>query len=106
MSNVTTIKFKGIEIDIGDQRLVCPPLSLSTIEEMRDRLEAMNGVDLQGKVATVIECAHAALKRNYPDITRQQVAEGIDLGTMEDVMLAVMDVSGVERKRRQEAPAC
>lgn len=106
MSNVTKIKFKGIEIELGDQRLVCPPLSLATIEQMRDKLEAMSGADMKDKVSTVIECAHSALKRNYPDITREEVADGIDLGTMEDVMVAVMDVSGAERQRRVAAAPC
>ena len=39
-----------------------------------------------------------ALKRNYPDMTREQVAELLDLSMMRDCMNAVMSVSGMVPK--------
>jgi hypothetical protein len=49
-------------------------------------------------VATVIDTAHAALRRNYPDTTREDVADMLGLENMVEVMECVMDVSGLKRK--------
>ena len=46
---------------------------------------------------TIVDATHAALKRNYPDLTRADVAELVDLGNMVEVIQSVMDVAGVKR---------
>ena len=43
----------------------------------------------------VVDCLHGALVRNYPDMTRADVADLVDLGNMEEVMTAVMKRSGL-----------
>ena len=47
-------------------------------------------------VATVIDATHAALRRNYPDIERGEVAALLDLRNMRDALNAVMNASGME----------
>lgn len=58
-----------------------------------------------GQISTVIDCAHAALKRNYPDLTREEAADLIDIGNMNEVFAAVMDVSGLKRREQEAAQA-
>lgn len=95
----------GIEINFGDESRVVPPLNLATLERMQKRLlEFKGGID-PDSVATVIDAAHSALKRNYPDVTREWVAENIDVGNMSDVMSAVMDVAGMRRRGITEGKA-
>lgn len=93
------VKVKGIEVELGGEILVVPPLPLGALEQLQDRLSVFKG-DIRDKdqVATVIDAAHSALKRNYPDLTREDVANLIDVGNMADVFEAVMDVSGIKRK--------
>ncbi|ENT1749659.1 hypothetical protein CAA71_002200, partial [Neisseria gonorrhoeae] len=45
----------------------------------------------------------AALKRNYPDLTREEAADLIDIGNMNEVFAAVMDVSGLKRREQEAA---
>lgn len=98
------IKVKGVSLVLGDgETYVVPPLSLGVLEAMQERLAAMtgNGLDKES-VATTIDCLHASLKRNYPDMTRARVAdELVDVSNMLDVMSSLMDVSGMKRKAQE-----
>lgn len=93
------VKVKGIAVRLGGESYVIPPLSLGALEQLQGRVAAFQG-DIRDKeqVATVIDAAHAALKRNYPEITREEIADLIDVGNMAEVFEAVMDVSGLKRK--------
>ncbi|MFW5397682.1 MAG: hypothetical protein XXXNARYT_003410 [Candidatus Accumulibacter regalis] len=103
-----TVKHKGIAVDFGGDMLIIPPMALGTLEQLQDSISNFTGdVRSAKQVATVIDAAHAALKRNYPDITREKVAEMIDVGNMAEVFEAVMDISGLKRKELEsqgEAP--
>ena len=94
-----TVKVKGVPFQFGGVTLVIPPLSLGSVEQLQDRLSAMDE-DLSSPeyVGTVIDTVHAALSRNYPDMTRAEVADLIDLENMQEVMLCAMDVAGLKRK--------
>ena len=100
----TLVKFKGISLELGGKAYVVPPLNLGALEQFQDRLEKFSGGIDPESVKTVIDVTHAALQRNYPDITRNDIAELIDVGNMSEVMQAVMDVSGL-RRRGLEASA-
>lgn len=100
------VKVKGIVLNMGGADYVVPPLSLGALEQLQERIAAFTG-DASNKeqVATAIDATFAALKRNYPDLTRQDVAELIDLGNMGEVFEAVMDVSGMKRKAVEQGEA-
>ncbi|MBV8061455.1 MAG: hypothetical protein JO253_08050 [Alphaproteobacteria bacterium] len=94
---MTTPRVKGTAIDFADgSTLIVPPLSLASVEALQDRLVNYKGG--LGDVSVVIDALHASLKRNYPDMTRDQVAELVDIANMQDVMLAVMNTSGLKSK--------
>lgn len=98
-----SLKYKGVKIDFGGEEYVCPPLSLGSLEVLQDQLEKFTGGADSESVKTVIDATFAAMKRNYPQITREFIAETVDLGNMQDVMLAVMDISGLRRKEQEGA---
>jgi hypothetical protein len=91
----------GIDFDFGGGRVyTIAPLTLGALEGLQKRFTALGqGAPTDpANVATVLDAAHAALKRNYPEITRDEVAELVDLGNMSDVLVAVLDVAGLHRK--------
>lgn len=92
-------KIAGIDFDFGVAVLTIPPLSLGDLELLQDRLGKLK-MDMfdTASVGTVIDATLAALKRNYPDITREGVADMIDVANMPDVIQCVMDVAGMRRK--------
>lgn len=101
---MSIVKVKGIPVQLGGEALVVPPLALGALEQLQDRIANFQG-DIRDKeqIATVLDAAHAALKRNYPEITRERVAELVDLENMAEVFEAVMDVSGLKRKALEAA---
>jgi hypothetical protein len=97
--SMPVVKIKGISLDLAGQLLVVPPLSLGAMEQLQDSLASFTGdISDRKQVATAIDAAHAALRRNYPEMTREDVAELVDVSNMVDVFQAVMDVSGARRK--------
>lgn len=100
------VKVKGIEFPFAGGAKVIPPISLGALEQLQGAIAKFNGDALDAsQVATVIDAAHAALKRNYPDITREQVGDMIDVENMGEVFACVMDVSGLKRKADEAGKA-
>ena len=89
---------RGTTIQIDGQSFVFAPLSLGTVEKLLPALQGFQPND----VGTVIDVAHKSLKRNYPDITREDVADMLYMDQLEEVMAAVMSVSGLKNKEAQE----
>lgn len=105
MQTMTTPNVKGIPLLLGSVTYTLPPASLATLEALGPKLDALNakmasagGIQLSdfGVAADLVtEC----LKRNHPDITRQQVAEHIGLESVADVLAMCYDTSGLLRKK-------
>lgn len=93
------VKIKGIALELGGVDFVVPPMTLGALELLQERIEVFTGGFDKGSVATVIDCLHASLKRNYPETTREDAADLVDMANMGEVMQAVMDASGMHRKR-------
>ena len=89
---------RGTTIQIDGQPFVFAPLSLGAIEKLLPALQSFQPSD----VGLVIDVAHKSLKRNYPDITRDDVADLIYMDQLEEVMGAVMAVSGLQSKEVKE----
>jgi hypothetical protein len=91
----------GIEFDFGGgRRYVVPPLALGDLELYQERIAAIQGLQMLDPVAvkTVLDVTHAALSRNYPEMTRDQVGQLIDVGNMDEVLACVLDAGGIKRK--------
>lgn len=82
-----TVRFKGTPIAFGDRTLIVPPLSLRSVMKLQDALDKLAGTpDLQA----VVTLAHEALRRNYPDITHDELVDVLDLNNMQSVVVAMM----------------
>ena len=101
-----TVRIKGVTVELNGANYVIPPIALGALEQLQSRISKFDGnVQDAKQIATVIDCAHAALRRNYPEMTREEVADLIDIGNMGEVFAAVMDVSGLKRKEQEAAQA-
>ena len=91
----------GVEFDFGGARIyLVPPLSLGALQLLQDRiaqLTTLNSLDPVA-VATMIEAAHLALRRNYPAITLAEVAELVDVSNIGEVYECLLDAAGIKRK--------
>lgn len=83
---------RGTVVIVDGQPFVFAPLSLGAVEKLLPALQTFQPND----VGTVIDVAHKSLKRNYPDITRDDVADLLYMDQLTEVMEAVMSVSGLK----------
>ncbi|MCY0270513.1 MULTISPECIES: hypothetical protein [Acinetobacter] len=90
---------RGNEKKIAGQKWIFAPAPLGAIERFQDQLSSASV-----PVAVIIDMAHICLKRNYPDITREFIAdELIDIGNMQEILDLVVNVSGLDHKGDKEA---
>ncbi len=96
------VKIPGIPFPNRPEWII-PPLSLGALELLQERIGKLEAGSVDPEnIRTIVDATHAALVRNYPALTREEVASEIDLGNMMDVIAAVMDVSGVRRKALED----
>lgn len=83
---------RGNPLKINGQVWIFAPLSLGAAEQLMPKIQNFNPSDF----ALVADVAFKSLKRNYPDITREYVAdELLDVGHVNDVFETVMGASGL-----------
>lgn len=104
----TTPTVKGIPLDLGGKIYTLPPSSLATLEAFAKPLDEMNAVFAGTREMSVrdmlfvADFAHACLLRNYPSLTRDEVAKNIGLENVVDVMQMCLDTSGLMRKSLED----
>jgi len=90
----------GATITLGRRAFVVPPLNLGRIKKLQDDLAILAMVPQDAtrfephQLEAAITIIHSALTRNYPDLTREEVEDVVDMGNMENLMRAIMGQSG------------
>lgn len=97
---------QGQPVQLGNAAYVCPALNLKSMKLLKTELiQLQKGIPADTPADTMdaaqaeymrvlVVTAHAALVRNYPDITQDIIEEGIDFNNLKDVALAVLGASG------------
>ena len=103
----------GTPIRLGTKNYVCPALNLKGMKLFKDELRLLqNGVPVDQQsdneateqyMQTLVTVTHAALLRNYPDVTTDDIEEGLDFNNLKTVALAVLGVSGFKTLTEEEA---
>lgn len=89
-----TVAWSGDIFRFSDQvSLVIPAIALGDLEQLMP-----DGIKGAPTPKLTIDLAHAALRRNYPQITREEVGGLIDMRNMMAVWQCVMAVSGLTRR--------
>lgn len=97
------VNIPGIPFTLAGREYIIPPIALGPLEQLQKGIGEFTGNPFDtGQVCMVIDATFAALKRNYPDITRDQVADMIDVSNMAEVFQSVMDISGIRRKALED----
>lgn len=93
------VKYPGVKKNIGGVDYVIPPISLGALQQLQPDIAAFSDSVIDGNsIQTATTVIHAALKRNYPELTLEEVGEMVDVGNMFELFELVMDVSGLKRK--------
>lgn len=98
------VKFRGVEIELAGKKYVMPPLPIKAFskenasEKLQKIAEDVKKMGQNGWGAitadswnALVELVTMALRRNYPDITPEDVEDGIEdavtlMGLMEDLI--------------------
>lgn len=88
----------GIEIILGGVTRVLPPLNAASVKQYRAELATVFETGLGIDLEFVAKIAHAALKRNYPEVTLAEVEDFVDYSNVVDIFEAVVNVSGLMAK--------
>lgn len=94
MSNI----IDGVKIKMAGTDYIVPPLSFKHLRKLQPKLTLLGniiGVPSDEQMEAVTELVHAALSRNYPEMTPDSVEELIDLSNLSTIMNAIMGVSGL-----------
>lgn len=91
----------GLTITIGHRKLVVPPLNLARVKRLKDELAILTDKQLASgdnsgfqHMEASVTIIHTALTRNYPDLTREEVEDLVDMGNIAPVLSAVLGQSG------------
>lgn len=88
----------GTKVNLGGRDFTVPPLNFAALRRLESDIALIQGLgDVPGPqhIDAIVRIVHAALVRNYPDVTEAEVAELIDMGNLASVLKAVMGISGV-----------
>ncbi len=101
-----TFTFRGNEPDadgkptgeLVDIELIVPSLNFDSLKVLQTRLHKLgDGPDAES-METLVDALEQALARNYRSIPRWLITQTVDIANMGDLMLALMNVSGMKAR--------
>lgn len=104
-----TANNEGKDVVLGGHTFMVPALSLRQLKTLRPKLAALSATPSpemaesevraleDAKMAVVVEVVHAALSRNYANITLDEMEDLLDIHNLPEAMEAVMNLSGLVR---------
>jgi hypothetical protein len=109
MSEVkTVVKVEGETIHIGGREFVVPSLSVRQAKKLWPSiLELDKGITVENlpeKYELAIPIIHAALSRNYPDLTQDELEDLVDVKNLRQLLLVVSGQSGIKPKPGEKVP--
>ena len=90
----------GVEVEFAGQSWTVPPLTLGQLRRLMPKVRELSAVDHQmgeTQIGVLVEIVTAAMQRNYPELTAEQVEDLLDLGNAGMVLSAVLTGSGLKR---------
>lgn len=89
----------GVEVELGGRKFVVPPLPLGALRQLAkysDAATSGTGNVSSASVDALIGAMHRTLRRNYPQITVEEVEDLLDVPTAIDLFGRLNQLSGLE----------
>lgn len=92
----------GTNVKIGTKTYLIPPLNFAALRKHKAFIvrlsKGVSDPSLMGDddFEVMFDLVYMAIKRNYPDLTEADLAECLDMPTVQAAMIALMKVSGFE----------
>lgn len=104
------VKFEGVKVRIGNREFVMPSLSVGQAKRLWPQIlkldkEGISAEDIPEKFELAVPIIHAALSRNYPQLTVEQVEDMVSISQLRQLLLVVSGQSGMKEKSGETQPA-
>jgi hypothetical protein len=89
----------GVAVAMGGQDWMVPPLTLGQLRRLMPKVRQLTEIGAamgEAQIAVLIDIVTAALQRNYPEMTPDEVENLLDLGNAGVVLNAVLTGSGLK----------
>jgi hypothetical protein len=89
----------GVAVAMGGRDWLVPPLTLGELRRLMPKVRQLTEIGAsmgEVQIAVLVEIVTAALRRNYPDVTPEEVENLVDLGNAASVLNAVLTGSGLK----------
>jgi hypothetical protein len=102
MTKLTDSLVDGIEIKIGREVLTVPALNFKSLRKLKPQLAMLKEIDPKAAELTdaqfdaITDIVHTAIKRNYPNMAREDLEDALDMGNLQRVIQAVVAGSGLK----------
>ena len=87
----------GKKVKLGSTEYIIAPLNFKSLKRLRPELDSVasvGGVVNDSIIEAALKIIHAAISRNHPDMSIEQLEEVIDMGNFNEVLDAVLGQSG------------
>ena len=94
-------QFAGVPFALGGETYTVPPLALGAVKQLLPRLQAMRipeGIPDAATLDLMLDVIAASMRRNYPEMTAERLADVVDLGNIGALFEVVMGGSGLAPK--------
>lgn len=88
-----------------DMELIVPPLDLDSMQEFEGPLKSLGIVPPSEALLTLQNAIKRALRRNYRGVPNWLIRQSFDVGNIEELSIALMDVNGMYRKEIEAGKA-
>lgn len=92
--------FEGTPLPIAGVEYIIPPLSFKQLKALKGDLVRLNTAEASSseeQQAVVLRIVHAALSRNYPELTIEKLEEMLDLGNIHEITKAIIGVNQLKK---------
>lgn len=97
-------KYDGIPVKLGDKEFIVPSLSVNAARKYWPNiLDLNNGLTIDqfpSRLEFILNIVHAAISRNYPEMTVEELGELIDTKNAGEILMAVVEATGFIRSKR------
>lgn len=91
----------GTWVRLGDKEYLAPPLNFKTLKEMLPIIGSLprelNGqLPSEDQITAVARVVHASLRRNYPELTLDEIEEEMNMDNFLPIMTGILTASGIK----------
>lgn len=106
-TNPAPTKFRGVAVFMAGQTFIIPALSVrqfrDNYEKLTNPIGDVNENTITATFESFVPVIGLAIRRNYPDITDEQLWDMLDLATFKEVVAAIQNASGMREAVAGEA---